>query len=298
MQNLKGRLDSDRLTLNSLGKADAQFVFEVMNTDGWLQFTGDRNVHSVSDAENHIQKIISDPEAHYWVVRLKYEKEAIGIITLRQRNELAHPDIGFAFLPAFREGYTCEACAEILRYIFTDNKTDSLYAITAPGNIDSIKLLKKLAFSFIEEQHLNNQAQHLYRVEADQFLISEVVHSFFSVFTNTDNQKPNINALRELCLPGALLINKKPAEVDVMDLSTFIPVRERILTDGTLRDFQEEELRQETSIVGEIAQRSSEYIKTGVLEGKRFETRGHKFFQFIKVDQSWKICSVIWTDFG
>jgi len=36
--------------------------------------------------------------------------------------------------------------------------------------------------------------------------------------------------------------------------------------------------------------------KSGILNGKKFTQRGHKLFQFIKIDQIWKISTVIWED--
>ena len=46
---------TERLLLRSLTLADAPFIFELVNTAGWIQFIGDRNVHNHEDAERYIQ---------------------------------------------------------------------------------------------------------------------------------------------------------------------------------------------------------------------------------------------------
>jgi ribosomal-protein-serine acetyltransferase len=57
------------------------------------------------------------------------------------------------------------------------------------------------------------------------------------------------------------------------------------LTSGTLTEFDEQEIFEETKIVKNIASRFSEYRKTGIVFGQRFQVTGRKFFQFVKIDQ-------------
>jgi RimJ/RimL family protein N-acetyltransferase len=299
MKQYQSSLETERLAMAPLKAADANFIFELVNTKGWLQFIGDRNVRSVPDAEIYIEKIISNPDILYWVVRSKEHNVAVGIITLIKRSDLANPDLGFAFLPAFgNNGYAFEACSAAVQYISVHGDLNACFlnAITVPANTDSVRLLRKLGFDFIGERNVHNDLVHLYGAEADKILISISVHSFFSAFTNTGGRQPRLEALAEICLPEALIICKKGARTEIMGLSTFTPHREKILTDGTLKDFEEKETAEETRIIGGIAQRYSEYKKKGIMEGEPFETKGHKLFQLIKQDGSWKITSCVWTD--
>src|SRR5947199_5066293 len=94
-------LTTERLSLNALAIEDTDFIQELVNTQGWLQFIGDRNVHSKEDAINYINKINSSPNIQYRVVRLTELQTPIGIISFIKRDYLEHFDIGFAFLPQY-----------------------------------------------------------------------------------------------------------------------------------------------------------------------------------------------------
>ena len=83
---------------------------------------------------------------------------------------------------------------------------------------------------------------------------------------------------------------------EVYTLQTFIEPRKKLLSDGTLTEFEEMETAEETKVIGNIAQRSSTYKKSGYLNRKYFKGNGNKFFQFIKTADGWKINSLIWED--
>lgn len=296
-EKFKTELTSERLLLKPLSGDDARFILQLLNTEGWLQYIGDRQVKCISDAENYIQKIASNHDVVYWVVFEKQVNMPIGVVTLIQRKELRQPDIGFAFLPSFgKSGYAYESCCAVLRHIFHKNEFSSLNAITVEQNASSIRLLKKMGFAFVEEKIIGDSLIHLYNAEADKILISYIIFSFFSVFTNSGGKKPQIHMLADICIPEVLLVNKTPLIADVMGLTSFLTPREKILTNGTLTEFEEKETFEETKISGGIAQRYSEYEKKGFLEGTAFYIKGHKFFQFVKVDGSWKISYVSWRD--
>ena len=99
--NVQSKLETERLLLENLAANDHKFILELLNTEGWLKFIGDRNVHSEADAIAYVQRIMGNPNLNYWVVRLESDKTALGIITFIKRDYLEHPDIGFAFLPKY-----------------------------------------------------------------------------------------------------------------------------------------------------------------------------------------------------
>jgi RimJ/RimL family protein N-acetyltransferase len=139
-----------RLSLNKLSVSDAAFIKDLVNTPGWLQFIGNRNVNSIEDAITYIHKILGNKNVIYWVVRLKESGTAIGIITLIRRDYLDHPDIGFAFLPAYHaKGYAYEAATVVLNDAAQQHAVT--IAITIKENTTSIKLLEKLGLSFERE---------------------------------------------------------------------------------------------------------------------------------------------------
>ena len=48
-------IETERLFLRKITIDDATFMLELLNTPTWLQFIGDRNVHSIEDAENYLK---------------------------------------------------------------------------------------------------------------------------------------------------------------------------------------------------------------------------------------------------
>ncbi|MEK6783305.1 MAG: GNAT family N-acetyltransferase [Bacteroidota bacterium] len=92
---------TNRLLLTELNPDDQEIILELLNTPEWIKFIGDRNVKTKEDAREYIQKIIDNPKANYWVVRLRHLQVPIGIITFIKRDYLEHYDIGFAFFSKY-----------------------------------------------------------------------------------------------------------------------------------------------------------------------------------------------------
>ena len=130
----------------------------------------------------------------------------------------------------------------------------------------------------------------------DKYHISEITRLFFGSFTNKEGAAPNLDLLSSISIPEILIVNRKGSQPVMYTLDSFLEPRRKILTDGTLIEFEEKEVYNETKITGNKATRYSEYEKSGILKGKKFIQRGHKLFQFIRIDQLWKICTVIWED--
>lgn len=143
---------TDRLELSLVKTSDADFIFELLNTEGWIKFIGDRKIETREDAQQYIQKILNNPQMIYWVARLKKRKIPIGMISFIKRDYLDHHDIGFAFLPAyFSKGYATEATKRILSDVMQDPNHKIILATTMPGNGPSIRLLEKAGFHFKKE---------------------------------------------------------------------------------------------------------------------------------------------------
>ena len=100
---MKDSFTTERLRLGFIHPEDHAFVLELVNTKGWLQFIGDRHVHSKEEAIAYINRILSTQDLFYWVARTKTENIPVGIISFLKRSYLDHFDIGFAFLPSYSE---------------------------------------------------------------------------------------------------------------------------------------------------------------------------------------------------
>jgi RimJ/RimL family protein N-acetyltransferase len=89
------------------------------------------------------------------------------VVTFLRRASLAHPDIGFALLPAFEnQGYAFEAVSGYLHKIRQSNQYENVLGITMPTNVKSIRLLTKLGLHFHHDFEQNGETLALYSLEA------------------------------------------------------------------------------------------------------------------------------------
>jgi [ribosomal protein S5]-alanine N-acetyltransferase len=158
-RGIQKKILSERLCLELVGIPDYDFIIALVNSKGWIENIGDRNIHSKNDAIAYINKILKTENFYYWVVRLKNTNRPIGIISILKRSYLEHFDIGFAFLPEFgKQGFACEAATAVLRMVSGLPEFNVVLATTLYSNKNSIKLLVKLGFRFEKEVEIENEA--------------------------------------------------------------------------------------------------------------------------------------------
>ncbi len=141
--------ETTRLHLRHFTPDDAPFILRLLNEPSFLQHIGDKGVRDLEGAKGYLA---NGPMASYarhghglMAVALKPTGEAIGMCGLLKRDNLDHPDLGYAFLPGFwSKGYALEAARAVLE----DAKRERVLAIVSPSNAASIKLLEKLGFGF------------------------------------------------------------------------------------------------------------------------------------------------------
>lgn len=160
-----------RLLLKPLALSDASFIFELVNTEGWLTFIGNRNITSAADALAYIQKILENENTAYWVVEHADSHEKIGIVTFIKRDYLPHHDIGFALLPRFcKNGYAYEATSAVLNYLISHRNLSYIFAITIPENERSIKLLQRIGFRFEKDIDIAEKTVQVYGMSAGKLI--------------------------------------------------------------------------------------------------------------------------------
>jgi len=143
------QFETERLVLRATSSLDAPFILALMNTPLWIKHIGDRNVHSVQDAEKYIQDKMRPQQerlgfSNYTVIR-KSDNAKLGTCGFYDREGLEGLDIGFAFLPEFHgQGYAYEAANRLMKFAIEESKIREIKAITIKENIASQKLLKKL----------------------------------------------------------------------------------------------------------------------------------------------------------
>jgi RimJ/RimL family protein N-acetyltransferase len=154
---------TDRLSLDPLTLDDDVFILELLNSKGWMEFIGDRKIHTKDAAIAYINKISDAPTSFYWAVRLKDAQLPMGVISFLKRDYLDHYDIGFAFLPQFfAKGYAFEASDAVLKTVRANPAYQHVSATTMPGNLQSIKLLTKLGLQFDREIVVGEDLLHVY----------------------------------------------------------------------------------------------------------------------------------------
>jgi len=140
---------TDRLEIRLIKLDDADFILRLVNSEGWLQFIGDRNVTNPQEAKKYIQKILDTPTYYYNIIELKTSKQPVGVVTLIEREKQIYPDIGFALLPKFEgKGYALEASTAYLRKIIESKLFEKILGITKSNNQKSIRLLEKLGLTY------------------------------------------------------------------------------------------------------------------------------------------------------
>lgn len=146
-------LETEHLHLRKFEEQDAEFIFRLLNSPGWLEFIGDRNIKTLEDARYYI---LNGPMYSYnkfgfgsYLVQLKNTHTPIGMCSLLKRDTLDHVDLGFAFLPEYTgKGLAYEAASATLNYAKKQFGINTMTAITIKKNNSSIRLIEKLGFTF------------------------------------------------------------------------------------------------------------------------------------------------------
>ncbi len=146
-------IESERLFLRPFTLEDGEFILQLLNTEGWIRYIGDRNVRTIEHAKNYLLKgPLKSYETNGFglnLVELKTDKTPVGMCGLLKRDYLDHPDIGFAFLPNHSgKGYAHEIVKEVIHFGLQRLHMEKILAITLPDNSSSIKLLEKVGFRY------------------------------------------------------------------------------------------------------------------------------------------------------
>ncbi|MFC9612000.1 nuclear transport factor 2 family protein [Streptomyces sp. NPDC056938] len=125
--------------------------------------------------------------------------------------------------------------------------------------------------------------------------IDAITAEFFGAFDNRGGSEADVDRIRRLTIPGAVIVSTGPATT-VYTVDEFIEPRRKLLSDGRLVEFSEWETSEHTQIAGDIAARFGEYRKSGVMNGEPFEGGGTKSIQFVRTPEGWRIASFTWYD--
>ena len=146
-------LETERLILRRFTLDDAAFIIELLNTDGWIRYIGEKNVKTTDQARAYLEngplKSYRNNGFGLALVEMKVDHVPIGMCGLINRDYLDHLDVGFAFLPNHTGyGFAFEIVKKTVEHALGELKQEKLFAITLPQNYSSIKLLTKIGFKY------------------------------------------------------------------------------------------------------------------------------------------------------
>ncbi len=147
---------TERLVINNITLADAPFMVDLLNSPGWLQYIGDKQVRDEFSARRFIkQRFLSSYEElgyGYYLVKSIADEQPMGIVGFTNREQYEYPDFGFAFLPEFTgRGFALEASAAVFDYGQQAFGFLILDAGTLSDNHSAARLLAKLGFRALGE---------------------------------------------------------------------------------------------------------------------------------------------------
>jgi ribosomal-protein-alanine N-acetyltransferase len=166
-------LQTNRLFIRQFTLADAPFILELMNSPGWLQYVGTPVINTLTDARSYLTngpiKAYNTYDFRLYLVELKANATPIGMCGLIKRDSLDYMDIGYALLPQYEgQGYAYEMVSAAIQFAFNSLHRLQLAAITHPGNLRSLQLLKKLGFIYKKTVILGDEMA-LYIIDAKSF---------------------------------------------------------------------------------------------------------------------------------
>ena len=158
--------ETERLWIRPTQEQDADLIYQLMNTPKFLQYVGDRNIHSLEDAEKYIQlKML--PQLHTlgyssYSLLTKADGAKIGTCGLYNREGVDGIDIGFGLLPPYEGlGYAYEASRRLMKAAFEEFDIEEIKAITSKENISSQRLLEKLGLEMVGTTILPNEEEEI-----------------------------------------------------------------------------------------------------------------------------------------
>jgi len=171
-KNADNNYETERLIIRPMSLDDADLILELYNMPKFIKFIGNRNINSLSDAENYIKnKFLPQFEksgfGNYLIV-LKEGNQKIGGVGIFEREGLDIVDIGFSVLERFEgKGLMFEAAQKVKSIGMDDFGLKKISAITVKDNFSSQKLIERLGLKFQKYVTLPNETEELMYYETE-----------------------------------------------------------------------------------------------------------------------------------
>ena len=151
--------ETERLVLRRFITSDAAFALRLLNEPSFIENIADRGVRTLEQAARYL---LEGPIASYqrhghglYLVELKPSLHPIGMCGVLKRAGFLEVDLGYAFLPEFwSQGFAFESASAVLNLVRSVLRAPRIIAFVSKGNAASIRVLRKLGFSYAGETHL------------------------------------------------------------------------------------------------------------------------------------------------
>jgi ribosomal-protein-alanine N-acetyltransferase len=147
--------ETERLNLDLAEVLDAPFFLTLFNSPSWIKYIGDRNVHTLEEAENYIESrmVAQQTRLGYgnYVLRRKEDGVIVGVCGLYDRPAMNGVDIGYALLEQYEgNGYASEAALKLYDVAKNILGLSELKAFTLVDHKASQRILYKIGMKPIK----------------------------------------------------------------------------------------------------------------------------------------------------
>lgn len=160
------RIETQRLILRRIIMTDVEPAFRNWESDGnttkYLRWTAAKDIATVENVTRAWVENYSDPAFYQWVIVPKALNEPIGtisVVDMDERTEKVH--IGYCIGSRWwRMGYTSEAFAAIIPFLFEQVKVQRIEAQHDPNNPGSGAVMRKCGLKYegtLRKADWNNQ---------------------------------------------------------------------------------------------------------------------------------------------
>ena len=128
--------------------------------------------------------------------------------------------------------------------------------------------------------------------------LERLVDAFFDAVSFEPGSQPAYERIHDLFIDAGLLIRNVGAAAvpEICGIRQFIDSRQALVDSGELTRFHEAALAGTTEIFGNVAHRSSGYVKSGTSKGVPFGANGWISAQFVRTPHGWRMSSMAWDD--
>lgn len=168
------KAETQRLILREIKPSDENDLFELDSNPEVHRYLGNEpltDIEQIRTVIKNLQQQYLDHGIARWAVIDKLTNECIGWAGLRFHQQLnihtAIYELGYRLKQQhWGKGFTTEASQAILQYGFETLNQKTIYAITDPENTNSIHVLMKLGFQFVEQFDFDEELTNWYELKS------------------------------------------------------------------------------------------------------------------------------------